>query len=509
MFRFQIAESLLGENIVGGKLQRTLNGCKELVASTRKTILDFRNYDAATGVEFVLASALVPFVDSVHSLGSVSLVRPNRGTKDLTGRGHSYDNDMTPPAVSQSRGIINVGDTKEAGNMSTEQIISLHLKHQLPRMPFLGVTEGNGYTQKFRSSASIKTSIIKPSAKFTTSGIRTRSAIDNGNTEQKTSHIHMRMSKSAREESRRSMKEMNIKALLNDVDRSFDFFEEQGPDNGTPECNDKTQAVRYHDFDIVKEITELSDEPVNIVAQLNPLSGTLPKRKQLKSTSSLSSVCASISSVSYKPSNALASGPVYITIPSGSDLSSYFPYVARFHTKKHPHETDLCRLQGIAALESGHIVVTDISHLQIMLYGPDFHYLDALACPSPCGITSVDKTTVAIALFHAHKVLLVKVHAIHLEKYKEFHVHCTENLYDIIYRPGTFYVLCRAGEVHVLDDDGKQTTLIRLHCNGLEARYLEVDIGQKRLYVSGSERVVAFDFNGLYNYCRFIDRFQF
>lgn len=521
IFRLEMTESQLQENTVGFKLKRALEDGKHQTLALRETMLGVRKYNMATTVVFKLKEQLYAITELLESLGTVTLVtKSSSGNQSKKKRkSESSDNSATSTSIKES---VTPLDTFQGSTLSTnghirtdsientmvndlEFFLKMDKKYGESLKPFLDSVKD--ISLNYNNNDMLKKETNNPPVKQTQqqvvncvqkpkSALRTQSAI---NRDKGGPKIQTRLSKSAREDGRGGV----TNSCLNDVDMSYVPFEEQGPESKEL-AKRRALSVRYHDFDFVKEITAINDEteeeeesaPVagkSVIAANSAVKHTV----RLQSPGSLSTASTSICSVSYKPSSSLASGAVYITPSERRKSSSYFQYTARFHTKKHPDETDLCRLTGITALNNGQVVVADINHLQIMLFGSDFTYLDALECPSPCGLTKVSENTVAVTLFHNRKVLLVKLTSIHIIRCKEFHVPCHEPLFAVSYRGGRYFVLCFAGDIHTLDDDGRQLCMIETGINAGEARHLDVDEGANMFFVSGHDRVCCFNSAGM------------
>ncbi|WAR18330.1 hypothetical protein MAR_000168 [Mya arenaria] len=498
--KLQRTESLLKENLVGFKLKRTIDEGKQQSLRMRNALLEIRKYDMPLGLEFQVSDQLDTVIESAAPLGDCSLKlssrqnsrNPRTGSCFLTTESISGVDDYETKST-LTNGTDNPSEPFDESDIvgDLEALFALEGKYEHSLKPFLDsvkdlslkyniekVEKANEKRTKLKNS---NRTITMNAVQIKQSEMRPKSAIKPHSSMKK---ITTRLSKSAQEEGRtKATIQRNNNTCLNDITR-FVPFEEQGPE-GDLTRKVRNPVVRYHDFDFVKEITSVSDQNAiidgDVILQNGSAQGCsfVPQPKpRLRSASSQGSTGTSLSSVSYKPSNSLASRPVYVSASDLDKSSSYFNYIARFHTKKHPLETDLCRLSGIACLDNGQVVVTDINHLQIMLFGPDYHYLDALECPSPSGVTVCDDNTVAVALFHNRKIMLVKT------------------LYDVVHRAGSFYVLCALGDVHVLDGDGKQTAVTSTRIGGGEARYIEVEPEQKRIFISGNGMVVCFDEEG-------------
>lgn len=508
----QATESALNGNHAGIKLQRYIAECKQLVLSTRESLFEFRKRDNVFDVEFSLSPELVSVIDSVHSLGALTFVPFKDGNNITRTKGlneektkHSPQNSDGTQAACHFTGLSEENRRFETENTENSRRFSkrpdnlISVDHALQ----LEQKYEHFFKQKKRippENAPVRNLSVANNAKLSSlEQARTQSAIEKSRVNNKADKIQIRISKSAREDNRHNFTGDGDFNFGISEERLYSPLEEQGPQSMGSKVKENVHTVRYHDYDFIKEITAVSDTDSIPNHKDDPLNSLklLKQKIKPKSPSSLCSNSTVISSITYKPSSALASGLFNMSKPYDRTSSSHFHYVARFHTKKHPDETDLCRLTGIAVLESGHVVITDIIHLQIMLYGPDFHYLDALICPSPCGITAVDDTTTAVSLFHNRKLLLVKVHAIHLERGSEFHIQCQDSLFDVVYRLNAFYILCRSGDVHVLDKEGKQTSVVHLHCHVDEARHLDVEVNAQRIFVSGRERIICFNFEGI------------
>lgn len=505
------------ENLVGTKLQRTIEDGKKSTALTKKTLLQIWKHSFRARVEFRPNSELSLVLCSIKSLGQVKFISED-----------SEGNNMVNLEFTSALNCAEESTTKEkCTEMSLIQNIckeSVQTKEKMIHNPYEDTCRFDQSEQQKRlvsfidsdkitasptkywgacilqENMSVRKGNFMPKNKIPTGKLdmaRPQSAsLDSQRTVGRHSNLQTRLSKSAREENRldKELITSNPKFLLN---TTFSPFEEQGPEKKMRDSETyhapKQQIVRYDNFDYIKEITALSEHAV-LPGSTKEFKGS-NNTSRILSPNSQSSTNTSISTVSYKPPHSLASGPFYIKERGKS--ASYFTYFARFHTKKHPDATDLCRLLGITALESGHVVVTDISHRKVMLFDQGFRYLDSIECPSPCGITTVDENTIAVTLFHNNSILLIKVHSIHLERFKEFHIDCPESLYDVVYRHDSYYIMCRLGDVHVLDSGGKQTKVIHLQNLRQQAQQLEVDDGYKRLFISSHENLVCYDFEGM------------
>lgn len=219
--------------------------------------------------------------------------------------------------------------------------------------------------------------------------------------------------------------------------------------------NKAKQAVRYHDYDFVKEITAMTD---NDDEQYSSSKSESIRPSPQGSVTTMSSLYVNSGS-------SVASGaPSRHVVPSpGGTLKSYFTYRARFHTKPHPEQTDLCRLTGIAAMDDGKVIVADVSHLQVMLFGKHFNFLFAIQCNSPYGICTMSSNMAAITMYHGRKILLVKVHGIYIEKIRGINIDCPEHLYGITFRADRLFVLCHAGDVHVIELHTKPDRLDKIN----------------------------------------------
>ncbi|XP_045178312.2 uncharacterized protein LOC123538340 isoform X2 [Mercenaria mercenaria] len=512
----EMTESVLKENIIGFKLKRTLEEGKKQALAIREAMLEVNKYNMAAAVDFKLKEPLYSITERLDSLGTVALLS-SPGNKM---RGKQLQRAGAPePKIPAGEADVSLDtfltSNEESRSASIEEtmindlefVLEMGTKYGHSLQPFLDSIKdiSFNYNNNQISKKEMKHSqMIKRRPKLIDceqkpkSALRAQSAKNEDNSSQR---IHTRLSKSAREDGRSAGGE-NL--CLNDVEMSYVPFEEQGPESKEVKRK-KTRAmsVRYHDFDFVKEITAIKDdvetETEKVMKVTNTVissDGVIKDIVRMHSPGSQSTVSTTLSSVSYKPSSSLASGPVYIPSSQLRKSNSFFNYVARFHTKKHPYETDLCRLTSIVALDNGQIVVSDINHLQIMLFGSDFSYLDSLECPSPCGLGQVSENTVAVTLFHNRKVMQVKVHTIHLVRYKEFNIPCQESLFAVSHRHERCFVLCFAGDIHILDDDGRQLAILETGINAGEARHMDIDREAKMIFVSGHDRVSCFTDTG-------------
>ncbi|XP_060580097.1 uncharacterized protein LOC132736901 [Ruditapes philippinarum] len=515
--RLEVTEAVLKENVVGFKLKRALEEGKQQAIAARETILEIRKCHMASAVDFTLKEQLCAIAEQLDSLGNLTLHTPvgnqvhKLKVQQINGTGSNISSNET--TIAKDTFLTSVEENRSSSIETTmlndlDFVLKMDTKYGHALKPFLDSIKDMSI--KFNSNYKTKNGITKNGIKRLTaketrpqllnceqkpkSSLRTQSA---ANGEERSQKIHTRLSKSAREDGRT----VGENACLNDVEMPYVPFEEQGPDSKL--MKKKQTSVRYHEFDFIREITAVQDdakvETENGSKTSQPVFLTDEVIKDFIRTTSPGSQSTSsttLSTVSYKPSNSLASGPVFIPSSEQRKSNSFFKYIARFHTKKHPYETDLCRLAGIVALDNGQVVVSDINHLKIMLFGPDFTYLDSLECPSPCGLTQVSEDIVAVTLFHNRKVMQVKVHTIHLSRQREFNIPCKESLFAVSYQDGRYFVLCFAGDIHILDDDGRQTAILETGINAGEARHLDVDRESKFIFVSGHDRISCFTESG-------------
>lgn len=485
--------------------------------AVREAMLEVRKSDMAEAVDFKLKEQLYSILELLDSLGTVAPVTSHRDQLSMKEHENSNDmeNNMLGKGIDASvNSVPDVKSMKEDTRLEyMEQnkinelklIMELDSKYEHSLKPFLNsVKHSFDYTHQTTTTETKQSTHLHnnkqllncvQTPKYALRPQSDRTGSING------PKIRSRLSKSAREDGRNPLSG-NI--CLNDVAMAYVPFEEQGPESRVAKKKKSSLTVRYHDFDLVKEITSINKTPeatpTNDMVVSNSFISSGGIVQDLVRLPIVGSYGTSIlSSVSYKPHSSLASGPTHIT-PSGlRNSKSYFKYTARFHTKKHPYETDLCRLTNILALDNGQIVVSDINHLHIMLFGHDYAYLDALECPSPCGLCHVTENTIAVTLFHNRKILLVKVHTIHLIRHKELHVPCKETLYAVCFREGRYFVLCFAGDIHVLDDDGRQIDVIQTGMNAGQARNMDihVDGDATMIFASGHDRVSCFNESGM------------
>ena len=205
------------------------------------------------------------------------------------------------------------------------------------------------------------------------------------------------------------------------------------------------QAVRYQSYDFVKEITAMTENDDEQYASSTKSSSI--RHSPHGSTTTTSSMYVN-------PGQSMASGALVRSSQSdqqtGGTLKSYFTYKSRFHTKPHREQTDLCRLTGIAAMDDGKVLVSDVSHLQVMLFGKHFNFLYSIQCNSPYGICAMSSNMAAVTMYHGRKILLVKVHGIYIEKIRGINIDCAEHLYGVTYRADRLFVLCHEGDIHVI-----------------------------------------------------------
>ena len=204
------------------------------------------------------------------------------------------------------------------------------------------------------------------------------------------------------------------------------------------------QAVRYHEYDFVKEITAMTDNDDEEPYASSKSDSIRPSPQGSTTT---------MSSLYVNSGSSVASGAQTTQwIPSaGGTFKSHFNYRSRFHTRPHPEQTDLCRLTGIAAMDDGKVLAADVSHLQVMLFGKHFNFLFAIQCNSPYGICTMSSNMAAITMYHGRKILLIKVHGIYIEKIRGINIDCPEHLYGITFRADRLFALCHVGDVHVIE----------------------------------------------------------
>ena len=204
------------------------------------------------------------------------------------------------------------------------------------------------------------------------------------------------------------------------------------------------QAVRYQSYDFVKEITAMTE---NDDEQYASSKSSSLRHSPHGSTTTTSSMYVN-------PGQSMGSGALVRSSQSdqqtGVTLKSYFTYKSRFHTKPHREQTDLCRLTGIAAMDDGKVLVSDVSHLQVMLFGKHYNFLYSIQCNSPYGICAMSSNMAAVTMYHGRKILLVKVHGIYIEKIRGINIDCAEHLYGVTYRADRLFVLCHEGDIHVI-----------------------------------------------------------
>ena len=203
------------------------------------------------------------------------------------------------------------------------------------------------------------------------------------------------------------------------------------------------QAVRYQDYDFVKEITALTD---NDDEQYASSKSSSLRHSPHGSTTTSSSMYVNAGTSVKSIAATTESGP-----SPGGPLKSYFIYKSRFHSKPHREQTDLCRLTGIAAMDDGKVLVSDVSHLQVMLYGKHFNFLYSIQCNSPYGICAMSSNMAAITMYHGRKILLVKVHGIYIEKIRGINIDCAQHLYGVTFRADRLFALCHEGDIHVIE----------------------------------------------------------
>jgi len=514
--RIERTHTLLKSNLVGTKLTRVIEEGKQAALQMRQALVHAQKQNVPSGLQFSLSDDLAQVVDGRKSLGVIATVVPprnNAGQDSLRSMGDSSVTSGTsdkeaPPSIHLNGTSFEDVDIVQ----DLETLFAIDNKYEHSLKPFLN--DVKQYSAKFKMSVASKKQKDEEKVKPVNKSVLFQAQQRKSSTLRPSSEsnvikplqqkITTRLSKSAREEARKGQKLRQDNVCLNNVGFLTNAtFEEQGPERRAPvneSENVRSTVVRYHELDFVKEITALTDDAGDIDAVGDSMTSFVPApMPRLRSANSQASVgSSSISSITYKPSYANASRPVYISASEIGQSKSYFKYIARFHTKKHPDETDLCRLSGVACLDSGHVVVTDINHLHVMLFGPDYHFLDSLDVPSPSGIAvnDVHADVVVVTLFHNRKILFIKVHENYLERLHELHVRCSESLYDVACRSNTSYVLCGAGDVHVIDVEGTQTSIVAAGTRTGEARHLEVSADQTHIIVSGDARVICLDSQG-------------
>ena len=241
------------------------------------------------------------------------------------------------------------------------------------------------------------------------------------------------------------------------------------------------QAVHYHDYDFVKEITAMTDNDDEPYASSK--SDSIRPSPQGSTTT--------MSSLYVNSGSSVANGALTMqaALSPGGTLKSYFTYRSRFHTRPHPEQTDLCRLTGLAAMDDGKVLVADVSHLQVMLFGKHFNFLFAIQCNSPYGICTMSSNMAAITMYHGRKILLVKVHGIYVEKIRGINIDCAEHLYGITFRADRLFALCHAGDVHIIELHTKPEGIDRIN------QTAETGEGPKRLTRREQEKVFTSTFN--------------
>ena len=158
-----------------------------------------------------------------------------------------------------------------------------------------------------------------------------------------------------------------------------------------------------------------------------------------------------------------------------------------------------CYITGITVLENGNIVVCDNVHDSLQMYNPEHQCISELECLHPWGVIPVSETAVAVTLHYDHKVVLVKaVDTLEQLKEKDILLKCKSSLcFDIKFYAFRLYVLCINSDIHVLDLKGKEYSVIRTGITTNTLKYIDVDIENKELFVSGESGIACLDYKGL------------
>lgn len=247
----------------------------------------------ATNVEFSLCTELVPVIDSVQALGTLTITSPNTGDvgRTLDETKDSYHNCLMQPDHRKQRDKFR--DTKQAASSNNVDsldsrevslepfddcdvglikdkgiIQTIELKNGHYLKPIIDSVESmssrciHGSKLQEKASSNI---VTEPPNKECAVGIRCtrklpgrpQSSIQGENTIPNANRIHTRLSKSAREYGRCAALVDGSNACLAAV-KPLWVFDEQGPEREMPKVNERNMTVRYYDFDFVKEITTLS-----------------------------------------------------------------------------------------------------------------------------------------------------------------------------------------------------------------------------------------------------------
>ncbi|KAL4224201.1 hypothetical protein ACF0H5_017654 [Mactra antiquata] len=510
-------ETTLNANLVGTKLKKSISNGKAHSMAARETLMKIKKYEIPSRIEFNITKALRPLLETETTLGSLVFITPTGCEKE------TFDNNVTIPeqekvGEGEPKGINTTKETAisnvklsqhlAVNGISTKRvspsiedtivndfefILRMGSKYEHSLKPFIDSVKTISCNQTVDKITKKENEVPKRDfnreivCQQSLKGIpRPRS--DNTEKDHNT-RVVLRPSKSAREYN--NSHDQTYNTCLNDFNN--EPFEEQGPISDRPYRRGRNNLnVRYNDYDFIKEMTAITDEDeMPIFEEYEPQAANRNVAQTPRPN-----VGANITSITYKPSSLLSSGPVNITTSTRNSAKSYFRYIARFHTKKHDQETDLCRLASLVALDNGQIVVTDINHLQMMLFAPDFTYLDHLECPSPSGLSVVSQNMVVVALFHNRKIMHVKVNMLHLERHREIHIHCPEPLVAVTYSSHQHFVLCFAGHVHIIDYDGKQIGNVETGIHDGEARFMDVDSDAERILTCGKDRVICFSITG-------------
>jgi hypothetical protein len=154
-----------------------------------------------------------------------------------------------------------------------------------------------------------------------------------------------------------------------------------------------------------------------------------------------------------------------------------------------------CFISAIVVLDDRSVILLDQLHGCIHYFDRLFRHKDQyklLEKPKSC--IKIDSFTVAVAFPYKKCVSMfsVKMDAILTEK--DISVPCLEWIVDIAFSKPMMYVLCKAGEIHIISEDGSELKCLRVDLNGR----LFIPPSGKRFFILGEGRVSKFDANGMF-----------
>ncbi|KAL4238843.1 hypothetical protein ACF0H5_003550 [Mactra antiquata] len=170
------------------------------------------------------------------------------------------------------------------------------------------------------------------------------------------------------------------------------------------------------------------------------------------------------------------------------------PLYEKYTTFTVPNHSTRCHISSIVVLQNDNLILLDETHGYLHLYDQHLKHKDSYRLlDTPKGCVRINECTVAVSFPYKKSICTYSVTMGAILSDREISVPCSAWIVDIAYSRKILYVLCKEGDVHLLSNDGSESSKI---CLGMSGKLFVPNNGN-RLYIMGENKINKFDSEGV------------